>query len=239
MSKKLDCENRQLVLGQNICNLLCDLNPSTHDEITPKIEFWIDYVLDEQYATTTDLADRILPIVWDARGSQSDISRFLKEFRDAPHRSELARTFVDELCFAVLRWFPVASSENVWSNWREALVSKSGGPGFIHAVSFVGHLIQCGLLNHKLVRRHIFKPLTAHYYNESNFRKQAVRAHAIYELFASAGDTLLQGLLEPEEVQDCFKKLEIRVSIGEIGDMSQFDVEKLKVWWIHASVPIF
>jgi hypothetical protein len=67
-------ENRQLVLAANICNLLCDLDPSTYDEITPKIEFWIDYVLDERFMTTTDLVDRVSFVAWDSRDSQSGIS---------------------------------------------------------------------------------------------------------------------------------------------------------------------
>ena len=103
----------------------------------------------------------------------------------------------------------------------------------MHSASFVGHLIERGLIRPELVRRHILRPLTAHYYNEGNYRKQAIRAHAIHNLFATAGNTLLQGLLEPEEVQDCFKRLDTRVSIGEIGQMVQFDPEKLKVRGFH------
>ena len=231
MSNKSEYENRQSVLVSNICNLFYDLGPSTYGQVAPKIEFWIDYVLDEQFTTTADLADLVLSVAWDSRGSQSEISRFLKEFRDAPHRSEQAKSFVDQLSSSVLRWFSVAASEDLWTNWSNALVSKSGGPGFMHAASFVGHLIECRLLDHGLVRRHVLKPLTAHYYNESNFKKQAIRAHAIYELFAAAGNTLLRGLLEPDEVQDCFEKLETRVSIGEIGGMRKFDAAKLKVQW--------
>ena len=230
MSHKTDYQNRQCVLALNICNLLYDLRPSTHDEIAPKLEFWIDYMLDEQFTTIADLADRVSCVAWEDSGSHPDISRFLKEFRDAPHRSEQARSFVDELCHSVLQWFSIASSEDVWANWTEGLVSKRGGPGFMHSASFVGHLIECGLIRHGLVRRHILKPLTAHYYNESNLRKQAIRAHAIYNLFTTAGNTLLQGLLDPEEVQDCFKRLDTRVSFDEIGGMGQLDSAKLKVW---------
>ena len=186
-------------------------------------------MFDEGFTTTTDLADRVSCIAWEDRGSHSDISRFLREFRDAPHRSEQARAFVDELCHFVLRWFSIASAEDVWRNWEEGLVSKRGGPGFMHSASFVGHLIERGLIRPELVRRHIFKPLTAHYYSEKNHRRQAIRAHAIHNLFATAGNTLLQGLLEPEEVQDCFKRLDTRVSIGEIGQMDQLDSKKLKV----------
>ena len=231
MSNNSEYENRLTVLAGNICGLFCDLDPSTYDEITPKIEFWVDYVLDERLATTADLADRVSSMAWDSRGSKSDVSRFLKEFRDAPHRSQQARSFVDELCSSVLQWFPVASSEDLWANWTSALVSKSGGPGFIRAASFMGHLIEHSLIDHKLVRRHILKPLTTHYYNQTYLKKQAIRAHAIYELFGAAGNTLLRGLLEPEEVKDCFEKLDTRVSFGDIGGMDQFDAAKLKVQW--------
>jgi hypothetical protein len=48
-------------------------------------------------------------------------------------------------------------------------------------------------------------------------------------LFTAAGNTLLQGLLEPEEVQDCFKKLETRVSFGGISGMDALDTKKLDV----------
>jgi hypothetical protein len=230
MSDKTDHQNRQLVLALNICNLLYDLSPSTYDEITPKLEFWIEYVLDERFTTTADLADRVSCVAWEDRGSHSDIARFLHEFRDAPHRSEQARSFVDELCHSVLQWFSIASSEDVWDHWKEALVSKRGGPGFMHSASFVGHLIERGLIRHGLVRRHILKPLTAHYYNESNLKKQAIRAHAIYNLFTTAGNSLLQGLLEPEEVQDCFARLDTRVSFEKIGGMDLLDPAKLNVW---------
>ena len=230
MSDKPDYENRRTVLAGNICGLLCDLDPSTYDEITPKIEFWIDYVLDERFLTTTDLADRVSSVAWDNRGSKSDISRFLKEFRGAPHRSEQARSFVDELCSSVLQWFSVASSEDLWTGWHGGLVSKNGGPGFIRAASFVGHLIEGGLIDHKLVRRHVLRPLTAHYY-QKNSLKQVTRAHAIYGLFATAGDIILRGLLEPEEVRDCFERLDTRVSFGGIRGVDQLDAAKLKVRW--------
>lgn len=229
MSNEADSQSRQLVLSSNICDLLYDLSPSTYDEITPKLEFWIEYVLDERFTTATDLARRVSCVAWENRGSPSDVSRFLKEFRDTPTRSQRTRSFVDKLCHYVIRWFAVASSEDLWSNWQAGSVSECGGPGFVRAASFVGYLIQCGLVDHKLVRRHILKPLMAHYYIPSNSMKQTPRAHAIYQLFIAAGDTLLQGLLEPQEVQDCFEKLEIRVSFGEIKGVDGFDPAKLNV----------
>ena len=47
MSHKTDPQNGQLVLALNICNLLYDLGSSTYGEITPELEFWTEYVLDE------------------------------------------------------------------------------------------------------------------------------------------------------------------------------------------------
>ena len=229
MSNDPDHHDRQVVLASNIRSLLCDLTPSTYDEVSPKIEYWIEYVLSEQFTTTDDLAERVAAVAWEDRGSHPDISRFLKEFRDAPRRSEQARSFVDGLCLYILRWFPVATAEDLWENWSHGLVSKRGGRGFIRAASLVGHLIKCGLLGGEPVRQHIFKPLMNRYYNHDNFRKQAVRADAIYQLFTAAGYILLQGLLEPEEVQDCFEKLETRVSIGDINDMENFDAMRLNV----------
>jgi hypothetical protein len=229
MFSETDYQNRRLVLASNICNLLHNLSPSTYDEIAPKLDFWIEYVLEEQFTTTDDLANRLSRVAWEKNGSHSDISRFLREFHDAPNRSERARTFVGELCHSIIQWFSIASAEDLWSSWSEGLVSKDGGPGFIHAAAFVGYLIECGLIRPDLVRRHIFKPLATHYYDPDNFRKQAVRAHAIYQLFLTAGSTLLQGLLEPAEVQDCFQRLETRVSFGDISAMDKFDPEKLTV----------
>jgi len=222
-------DRRQIVLAENICNLLYDLGPSTYDEIAPKIEYWVEFALTEHFTTTSDLAERVSPVAWGTRGSHSDISRFLKGFRDAPHRSGRVKSFVDELCLCVVRWFAVASAEDLWVRWHSGLVSERGGPGFVRAASFVGHLIECGLLSQNVVRRFIFKPLTAHFYNKDNFTKQSVRANAIYQLFTAAGETLLRGLLEPEVVQDCFEKLETRVSIGNVRGLDPLDADRLDV----------
>jgi len=226
MSNGYDDDNLQPVLAQKICNLLYDLGPSTYDEIAPKVEYWIEYVLAEHFTTTDGLVQRVSPMAWDSRGSHSDISRFLKEFRDAPHRSEQARSFVDKLCPLVLRWFAIASVENLrmgdhWSN-----VATFGGNTFIRAASFVGHLIESGLLGHDLVRRHLVKPLIAHHYTDDNGPGKAVRANAIYQLLIAAGNTLLQGVLEPGDVQVCFKTLDGQTAIGGIAGL---DVARLNV----------
>ena len=230
MSDEPNSKNRRLVLASNIRNLLHDLNPSTYDKVAPKVEFWIEYALDEHFTEAADLVDRVSCVAWENRGSHSDISRFLKEFRDAPNRSEQSRSFVNTLCLRVIRWFGVASSEDLGTSWPEGLVSENGGPGFIRAASFVGHLIKRDLLDSKLVRRHIVRPLTAHHYTgQSVPKRQAIRAHAIYQLFDIAGNALLQGLLEPKEVQDCFEELDTRVSLGKMTEMGEFEPAKLKV----------
>jgi len=228
MSNESSDHHRRLVLAENICNLLLSLDPSTYDEISPKIEYWIEFILTERFTTVHDLVEGVSSVAWESRGSHSDISRFLKEYSDAPHRSEQTRPFVDVLCLHIVQWFAVASTEDLWKHWQTSPVSKCGGPGFVRAGSFVGHLIGCGLLSRALVRRYLFEPLTAHYYGQDNFKKQSIRAHAIYQLFG-AGKTLLQGLLEPGEVQVCFERLDIRTTLGEIGGLEMFDVAKLNV----------
>ena len=227
MSNDTEDHHRRFVLAENVCNLLLSLNSSAYDEVSPKIEYWIEFALTERFATIDDLVVGVMSVAWEARGSHSDISRFLKDYRDAPHRSDQTRPFVDELCLRTLQWFAIASAEDLWKNWEISPVSKRGGPGFIHAASFVGHLIERGLVGRELVRRYVFKPLTTYYY-EDNFKKQSIPANAIYQLFI-AGNSLLQGLLESEDVRICFEKLEARVTIGPVGGLDMLDVAKLKV----------
>lgn len=115
-------------------------------------------------------------------------------------------------------------------DYRTGLVSKGGGCGFVRAASFVGHLIGRGLVDRELVRRHLCKLLTVHYYSDSgDARNQAIRANAIYELFIAAGETLLQGLLEPEDIQICFERMEARISLGEISGLYALDTARLDV----------
>ena len=230
MSNGTGYHNCKAALASNIRDLLRDLEPSTYDEIAPMIEYWVEYGLTEKFTTIVDLVERVSPVAWDTHGSPSDISRFLKEFRDAPHRSEQARSFIDELCLHILRWFAVASTDKFGAEWRDGLVSKGGGPGFIRAASFVGHLIECGLLGRELVRRHLPKPLTTHRYNNNgDAMNQAIRANAIYNLFTIAGNTLLQGLLEPEDVLACFKKMAARIPLGEISGVDTIDAGRFTV----------
>jgi hypothetical protein len=207
--------NRQPVLAAKIRNLLRSLSPSTYDEIAPKIEYWIEYAIIEQFTTTDDLVERVSFVAWECNEPRS-VARFFKEFRDAPHRSERMRSFVDELAIHVLRWFAIAAADNFASsynyghnngsnyshNWDVPVTPGGGWTVFPRAASFVGHLIECGLLGHDIVRRHLIKPLTAHHDYDSS------RAEAIYNLFVVAGNTLLQGLLKPGDVQVCFETLD-------------------------------
>jgi hypothetical protein len=112
-----------------------------------------------------DLVERVSAVAWAPCSSRSDISRFLKEFHDAPHRSERARSFVE-------RVVPPRSSVVRDSCSRGPPRIAPGSPlcrrmvdwkASVRAASFVGHLIECGLLSHDLVRRHLIKPLITHH----------------------------------------------------------------------------
>jgi hypothetical protein len=231
MSDRPGYHNRNRCIGQKINSLLISLTkePSKYDEITPKIEYWIEYVIREDFSTVDELVEGVSYVAWEQGGSFASVGKFLKEFRDAPHRSEQARTFVTRMCSHVLRWFAIASAEDLYtsdSSWNGMVAGGSGGPGFIRAASFVGYLIESGLLSHELVQRHLIKSLINHQDNDGDWGGHgAVRSKAIYELFTAAGNTLLQGLLEPDDVQVCFHKLNLRY-LPNMG----FDAAKLKVW---------
>ena len=97
----------------------------------------------------------------------------------------------------------------------------------MEAASFVGHLIDCGLLDHELARLHLIKPLTTHYYCPPGKPEETVRVNAICRLFVAAGSTLVQGLLEPEDVQACFNILETHLS--RHGTTAGLSATKLEV----------
>jgi len=230
MSDEAGYHNRGIAIGAKITSLLYYLGPATYDEISPKIEYWIEYALTEQSMEPDDLAERLSPLAWGGRSFETDaaIVRFLKEFRDTPNRSEQARSCIDRLCFHVIRWFAAASAENLepWNGSTAGKVGKWGGGGFLNAASFVGHLIECGLLDHDLVRRHLVKPLIAHHYVNADDVGRSFRAMAIYKLFVAAKNTLLQGLLESKDVEACFKTLtDTRISYK----VAQPDAKTLKV----------
>ena len=55
-----------------------------------------------------------------------------------------------------------------------------------------------------------------------------MKANATYQLLTT-GKTLLQGLLEPEDVQACFGILEARIPLGEIAGLVTLDTASLNV----------
>ena len=222
--------NREHHIILTIRSLLTSLinEPSEYDKIVPVIEYWIEYVLREQFTTTDELVEGISRMAWDQGGSYVDVGRFLKEFRDAPHRSEQARSFVDKLCEHVLRWFAIASVQSLPMDLGRTAgplsVAIHGGRGFIRAASFVGRLIEQDLLSHELVRRHLVKPLITHHYTSSNSIREAIRVEAIYQLFVSAGNILLCGFLEPEDMQISFDTLDAHAGANTVLDAGKLQV---------------
>ena len=99
MSEAAGYHRRGFAIGAKIFDLF-SFGPSTYDETSPMIEYWIEYALTEQSLDVDDLVEQVSPWVWVSRNSEFDAAAatFLKEFRDAPHRSEKARSFVDMLC---------------------------------------------------------------------------------------------------------------------------------------------
>jgi len=233
MSDFHNCKNP---ISIKIRRLLISLTtkPSEYDKITPKIEFWIEYVLREQFTTVDELVEGVSLVAWERGGSYSNVGRFFKEFRDAPHRSEQARSFITQLCSHVLRWFAIASVESGLSMtpYDGGPISSGGGEGFVRAASFVGHLIEYGLLSQELVRRHLIKPLINHYDGDPRYVQDTVWANAICQLFIIAGSALFQGLLEPEDVRLSFETLDAQSKIVSIVG---YDAARIKVWWtVHA-----
>ena len=198
--------------------------PSEYNQIAPKIEYWIDYVLRERFTTVDELVEGVSHVAWADGGSYASVGRFLKEFRDAPRRSERARSFVTELCSHVFRWFAIASVENLSMGRYQGTIANGAGNGFIRAASFVGHLIECDLLSHELVRQHLIKPLINHH---DEVHGEPVRANAIYRLFLAAGDKLFRGLLEAEGVQICFETLDAH---GTVRNITDYDAARVEVW---------
>ena len=202
------------------------LDPSGYNEIAPKIEFWIEYVLREQFTTVDELVEGVSYVEWGTINSSARIARFLKEFRDAPHRSDQARSFVDKLCEHILRRFAIVSVENLSPDECSDLIGNSKKGGCLTGAAWlVGRLIERDLFSHELVRRHLVKPLISHHYTDRDDLERSVRVMAIYQLFNSAKKPLLQGLLDPEDVQACFKALDTKIS-PKVGST---DPAKLKV----------
>ena len=228
--------NRKGPICSKIRSLLISLanEPSKYDELAAKIEYWIEYVLREQFSTVDELVEGLSGVAWDNGSSCASVGRFFKEFHDAPHRSERARSFVTQLCTQVLRWFAIASVEDLWTNSPPYayFIMRGGASGFVQAASFVGYLIKWGLLTREFVQRHLIKSLINHDNNFDGYSNpqdspEGVRANAIYQLFTAAGDTLLQGLLEPKDVQACFGIFDTRR-----GWITAFEPAKLQVQYL-------
>ena len=207
-----DHRKRQIFSKIRSLLILLTNEPSKYDEVSSKIEYWIEYVICEGFVTIDELVEGVSGVAWDKGGSFASVARFFKEFHDAPHRPEQARSFVAQLCTHVLRWFAIASVEDLSWHLKYYSICPGDGSGFVRAASFVGHIVESGLLAHDLVRRHLIKSLTNHdYYHLGDENSPGtVRANAIYQMFAAAGNTLLQGLLEPEDAQVCFGILDTR-----------------------------
>jgi len=218
--------DRDNIISTKICSLFYSLKTSTYDEVAPKIEYWIECALTEQLTTIDKLVEQVSVIAWTNHDFHAS-ARFLKGFRDAPHRSEQAKLLVDELCARAFRWFLVASAEDFSSDLWDGRIWSHGGKDPIQGVPFVGHLIEYDLLNHELVRRHLVKSLIAHHYTDRDTLAEAARARVIYQLFSVVGKTLLQGLLEPEDVRVCFEILDAQRSRPE--GIVKLDETKLEV----------
>jgi hypothetical protein len=70
MSDQPGYHNRNRCIGQKINSLLISLTkaPSKYDEITPKIEYWIEYVLREDFSTVDELVERVSYVAWEQGG---------------------------------------------------------------------------------------------------------------------------------------------------------------------------
>jgi hypothetical protein len=221
------------VLIGNLTSLLYSLRTSTYYDLAPKIEYWIEYIITEQFTTPEGLAELLSPMAWQCYGRNAEIPRFLKEFRDSPNHSEQMRSFVDVLCLRVLRWFASASADSFTMDSYTGSIPDSGsaGAGFIRVAYFLGCLIKHGLLSYELVRWHVIKPLTLYNKNHPNLNL-AITASAIYQLLAAAGNTLLEGFLEPGDVRACFDTVDPQVP-SKCSGIAGFDAEKFSVRTVY------
>ena len=229
-------QNRHIGVSETIYTLLFRLNTQTYQEIVPKLEYWIEFAFSQQFTTIAKLVEHVSAIVWAYNKSPESIARFLKEFRGSPRQSAHARSFVDELCTRAFWWFTAASAEDLDMSWRDKGVAKRGGSGFVDAAAFVGRLIECDLLNHNLVRQHLIKPLITHYYPNPGMPQEIVRTNAIFQLLFAAGNTLVEGLLEPDDARICFEILETQLSKPDV--IARLSTTKLEVrCTIYPDVP--
>ena len=177
-------QHRGSVVSLKICSLFSHLNTQTYDEVAPMIGSWTELALTQQFTTVDGLVERVSTWIWNGQYAPACFSRFLKEFRNSPHRSAQARSFVDEVCTRFFLWFTAASAEDLQRNSTSGRVAVYGGNGFIEGASFVGHFIECGLLDHELVQSHLVKALTHHYPRPAE-PARIVRANAVFRLFVA------------------------------------------------------
>lgn len=229
----LDYRNNKGAIASNIRNLLYSLNPSTYDEVAPKVEYWIEYIITEQFTTPEGLAEELSIVAWQRVDLNTGIPRFLKEFRDGPNRSEQVRSIVDELCLYLLRLFAGAAADSLRLDDYDygGCTPSGGGNGFVRAAFFLGCLIKHGLLRRELVRWHVIKPLIL--YNKYNLNLHpSVRAGAVYQLFTAAGDAILQGFIEAGDVHACFEILDSHAP--RWSEIVGFDGAKFNVQYLPA-----
>ena len=213
-------QNHRGTVGAEIHDLLASLTPSAYGEVSSKIGLWIESTLTEQFMNADNLVEQLSSTPkWTFYPYASVVARFLKEFRDAPHRSEQAKYFVDELCARVLRWWAAASAENLASSAlnqsrTHRVVGGGGGDDFIHAASIVGSLVGCGLPSRELVRRYLIKPLISHRCMDREDAEKSIRVGGIFQMLSFARNALYLGLFEPEDVRACFELLGTKVSFG-------------------------
>ena len=221
-------QNRGNAVSRRINSLLSQIDTQSYDEIAPRIGYWTELALTQQLTTVDKLVEHVLDLPWTGPPSPASVARFLGGFRDSPRRSAQAKSFVNDFSTRTFLWFAAASAEDLGmnNNYNMSSVARNGGWGFMETASFVGHLVDCDLLDHELVRLHLIKPLTIHLYPQPGGPEETVRANAICRLFVAAGSTLVQGLLGPEDVQTCFKILETHLPMhGTTAGLSSTNLE--------------
>lgn len=238
--------HRRSVIGTKICHLLQRLLSDSYESVSPSVGFWIEHALTEQSMDVDDLVEQVSFMAWTRYGFSRSVARFLREFRDAPHRSEKSKSFVDKFTSRVVLWFAAASAESLTMRAidqnRTYAVTVGAGEDFIRAASFVGYIVEWDLVSREFVRQNLVKPLISHYYYEeyeSERIQRCIRTMAIHRLFVAAKNTLLQGYLEPRDVQVCFDYLDARISLkGMMGpDPAEINVRcfpcLMPLIWTH------
>ena len=71
MPKSSSYHQRKEWISWKISSLLIRLDeePSEYDEIAPKIKYWIEYVLREEFLMVDELVEEVSYVAWDGGGS--------------------------------------------------------------------------------------------------------------------------------------------------------------------------